>query len=54
LISRLPYEKWERGGKKDLRTRADEKLRHILGSDNSKLSEKNIMTETMKIIRSIN
>ena len=53
LIWRIPYEKWEKEGKKDLGTRANEKVRHILETHHPKPLEKNLRTELRKLVKSV-
>lgn len=53
LIWRFPYEKWEKKGKKDLGTRANEKARHILENHHPKPLEKNLKAELRKLVKSM-
>jgi trimethylamine--corrinoid protein Co-methyltransferase len=53
LISRVPYETWEKGGKKDLGKKANEKARDILKNHNPVPLSKNIKAELQKMIRSV-
>ncbi len=52
LISRTPYEKWEKGGKKDLGTRANEKVRYILENYNPRPLDEKLKTELKHIVKS--
>ncbi len=54
LISRLPYERWVKEGKKDLKARAKEKVIHILETHNPRPLDEGIRTELRKIIQSVN
>ena len=54
LISRLPYEKWAKEGKKDLKTRAKEKVIHILEIHVPRPLDEGIRTELRKIVQSMN
>ena len=52
LISRVPYEKWEEEGKKDLGIKANEKAKHILENHTPKALEEKLKAELRKIVKS--
>ncbi len=52
LISRLPYEKWVEAGKKDLGTRAKERVKHILETHRPRSLDDGSKAELRKIVRS--
>ena len=52
LISRIPFERWEKGGKKDLGTRANERVKSILENHRPKPLEEKLRTELRKIVKS--
>ncbi|UCB45631.1 MAG: trimethylamine methyltransferase family protein [Spirochaetota bacterium] len=52
LISKKPYEIWESEGKKDLKTRANEKVKEILESYNPEPLEESLKKELRKIVKS--
>lgn len=52
LISRVPYEKWEEEGKKDLGIKANEKVKHILENHTPKPLEEKLKAELRKIVKS--
>jgi len=54
LTTRSPYEKWVEEGSKDLGTRANEKIRHILENHEPKPLEESVKEELKKIINSKN
>jgi trimethylamine--corrinoid protein Co-methyltransferase len=51
LISRDPYEKWEKKGRKDLGNRANEFVRHILENHEPKPLEGRVADELRRIVR---
>ena len=51
LISRDPYEKWEQKGRKDLGSRANEFVRHILENHEPKPLDGRIAQELRRIVR---
>jgi trimethylamine--corrinoid protein Co-methyltransferase len=53
LISRIPYEKWEKAGKKGLAVRANEKARDILAHYNPKPLKNGLKAELRKIVKSM-
>lgn len=53
LVSRVPYEKWEQEGKKDLGARARERIRHIIENHNPKPLPEDIKAELQKIVKSM-
>ena len=53
LISRMPYEKWEKEGKKDFGTRVNERVRNILETHAPKPLEKDLAKELRKIVKSM-
>jgi len=53
LISRLPYEKWEAEGKKDMGTRANEKVKFILENHNPEPLDEKLSAELDKLIKSV-
>ena len=52
LISRVPYENWAAAGKKDLATRAKERVRHILETHTPKPLDESVKTELKRIVQS--
>jgi trimethylamine--corrinoid protein Co-methyltransferase len=52
LISRVPYENWAAAGKKDLATRANERVRHILETHTPKPLDEGLKEELRKIVQS--
>jgi trimethylamine--corrinoid protein Co-methyltransferase len=52
LISRVPYDNWAAAGKKDLATRANERIKHILETHTPKPLEEGIKSELRKIVQS--
>jgi len=54
LMSRSPYERWVGQGSKDLKTKATEKVRHILENHQPKPLEPKLKAELRKIIRNKN
>ncbi len=53
LISRVPYEKWEEEGKKDLGIKANEKAKYILENHTPKPLEEKLKAELRKIVKSM-
>jgi len=53
LISRLPYDKWVDGGKKDLGARANERARHILENHVPRPLDEKVRAELKKTIKTI-
>lgn len=53
LISRLPYDKWVNGGKKDLGARANERARHILENHVLRPLDEKVRAELKKIIKTM-
>lgn len=54
LISRTPYETWENAGRKDLRQRANEKVKFIFGNHHPEPLEKKHQNELKQIIQTMN
>jgi trimethylamine--corrinoid protein Co-methyltransferase len=52
LISRVPYDSWAAAGKKDLATRANERVKHILETYTPNTLDEDIKTELKKTIQS--
>jgi len=52
LISRVPYENWAAAGRKDLATRANERVKHILETHTPKPLYEGLKAELRKIVRS--
>lgn len=53
LFSRSPYEKWEEEGKKDLKTRANEKAKYIIENYSPKPLDEKIKVGLQKIVKSV-
>ncbi len=51
LFSKLPYEKWEKDGRRDLGRRANEKVRHILENYQPKPLEEKTKSELRRIVQ---
>ena len=52
LISRIPFERWEKGGRKDLGTRANERVKFILENHCPRPLEEGLRSELRKIVKS--
>jgi trimethylamine--corrinoid protein Co-methyltransferase len=52
LISRVPYEKWEQEGKKDLGTRARDRILHVIENHNPKPLPDDVKLELQNIVQS--
>lgn len=53
LISRVPYEKWEQEGQKDLGARARDRIVHIIENHNPKPLSDGLRSELHKIVKSM-
>jgi len=52
LLSRVPYDRWEKEDKKDLGTKARERAKHILENHTPQPLEKKLKAELRKIVKS--